>query len=45
MGHKQFLTEAGKVISICVSQDRLEHVVATDGPQITAGYNIDLFLS
>lgn len=35
----------GSNFNVCVSQDRLEHVVATDGPQITVGYNIDLFLS
>lgn len=34
----------GSDLNVCVIQDRLEHVVATDGPQITVGYNIDLFL-
>lgn len=30
---------------VCVSQDRLGRMVVTDGPQITVGYNKDLFLT
>lgn len=30
---------------VCVSQDRLGQMVVTDGPQITVGYNKDLFLT
>lgn len=47
MGHKfSCLQGPGRSFKcVCISQDRLGHIVVTDGSLITVGYNKNLFLT